>query len=239
MKKRQIRVIHIGKRNNTMESDKEPKKTGNKKLLVITAAIAVAVNIVAAAVIFSIGSGTEKRPAENAVLTEGDHVMDWKNADLEKAMRDITGITDRDIMLSDVQGYMGFDLSYEGISDISVLSGLTNLKSLSLNGNHISDISALSGLTNLEWLDLSGNNISDISALSGLTNLEWLALDGNNISDISALSGLTNLKTLCLETNNISDISALSGLTNLQELYLYGNPVTDYEQVSFVPVRDY
>lgn len=47
-----------------MESEKEPMKTANKKLIVITAVIAAAVCIVAAAVMFAKGSGTENRPAE-------------------------------------------------------------------------------------------------------------------------------------------------------------------------------
>lgn len=52
------------------ELNKESKKTVNKKLIVITAAIATAVCIVAAAVIFSIGSGTDKRLAEQLDLAE-------------------------------------------------------------------------------------------------------------------------------------------------------------------------
>lgn len=47
-----------------MESDKEPVKTANKKLIVITSVIAAAVCIVAAAVISAKGSSTENRPAE-------------------------------------------------------------------------------------------------------------------------------------------------------------------------------
>lgn len=85
----------------------------------------------------------------------------------------------------------------------------------------ITDISALSGLTNLTYLNLGLNNISDISALSGLTNLTDLYLGSNNIGDISALSGLTNLVSLGLTGNNISDVSALGELTNLTGLTLY------------------
>ena len=62
-------------------------------------------------------------------------------------------------------------------SDLESLITLPNL-----GGNNISDISALSGLTNLETLDLDDNNISDISALSGLTNLERLYLYDNPLS---------------------------------------------------------
>ena len=50
----------------------------------------------------------------------------------------------------------------------------------------LSNISALSGLTNLTWLNLSGQNITDISALSGLTNLTHLYLGGGTRVDHTA-----------------------------------------------------
>ena len=118
------------------------------------------------------------------------------------------------------------------ISDLSALSGLTNLRSLNLFLTNISDLSALSGLTNLTELDLSGTNISDISALSGLTNLTWLDLSVTNISDLSALSGLTNLTELDLFLTNISDLSALAGLTDLERLYLSETNISDISALS-------
>ena len=127
----------------------------------------------------------------------------------------------------------------------------------------ISNISALSGLTNLTYLDLTGHNITDISALSGLTNLTQLYLGdavdvhrggsymqflyqtvntescdylpnpvANSVSDISALSGLTKLTHLDLADNGVSDISALSGLTKLTHLDLPDNNVSDISALS-------
>ncbi|MFP4466258.1 MAG: leucine-rich repeat domain-containing protein [Candidatus Goldiibacteriota bacterium] len=126
------------------------------------------------------------------------------------------------------QGRRTYDINVnKGISDISALSGLINLKQLFLGTNNISDISTLNGLTNLTYLNLRFNSINDISALNGLTNLTYLDLDFNSISDISALSGLTNLTYLDLGDNNISDISVLNGLTNLTYLYLGYNNISD------------
>ena len=122
------------------------------------------------------------------------------------------------------------------ISDLSVLFGvissLTNLRRLYLDNNSISDVSALSGLPDLEWLTLSNNNISDISALSGLTGLISLYLDNNSISDVSALSGLPDLRRLYLDNNSISDITPLSGLTRLLWLYLDNNSISDIKPLS-------
>jgi small GTP-binding protein len=112
------------------------------------------------------------------------------------------------------------------ISDISVLKQLTNLTHLYLWDNQISDISGLSRLTNLNYLNLSGNRISDISYLKRLMNLTWLDLSGNQISDISALNRLTNLKELSLNSNNIFDISVISRLTNLTRLDVRNNKIS-------------
>ncbi|MFP4122225.1 leucine-rich repeat domain-containing protein [Coleofasciculus sp.] len=111
------------------------------------------------------------------------------------------------------------------ITDVSPLSGLTNLTVLYLHYNQITDVSALSGLTNLRRLNLSSNQITDISPLSGLTNLTGLDLSSNKIIDITPLSGLTNLRRLGLIQNQITDVRSLSGLTNLTLLDLRDNPI--------------
>ena len=117
-------------------------------------------------------------------------------------------------------------------TDISVLSGLTNLTNLDLYANQIRDISALSGLTNLTNLELRASHIADISALSGLTKLERLGLGDNQITDFSVLSGLTNLEGLQLWSNQIRDISVLSGLTKLRDLFVGGNQIRDISVLS-------
>ena len=134
--------------------------------------------------------------------------------------------------LSNLTTLTHLSLTSNSISDISVLSNLTNLTGLDLGGNSVLDISALSNLTNLTLLYLWENSISDISALSNLTNLTNLNLISNTISDISALSNLTNLTWLGLGGNSISDISALSNLTNLTGLHLWENSISDISALS-------
>jgi len=111
--------------------------------------------------------------------------------------------------------------------DISVLGGLKQLKSLSLNNCLISDISILKGLTNLTQLYLGSNNISDISSLKDLINLRSLILSNNKITDISSLSGLVNLSNLQIENNQITNISYLKNLKDLNSLMLYNNNIKD------------
>ncbi|MYF98683.1 leucine-rich repeat domain-containing protein [Candidatus Poribacteria bacterium] len=122
------------------------------------------------------------------------------------------------------------ELSLEigGISDISPLAELTNLKHLGevrLNGNQISDIKPLAKLTKLHKLWLHVNQISDITSLKELTNLRELRLGYNRISEITPLASLAKLNRLWLNNNQINDVTPLAELVNLQELYLEGNQI--------------
>ena len=167
-------------------------------------------------------SGASITSTEMASLTR----LEAPNSDIN----DLTG-------LEFATGLTVLDLGYEvvdntivnsnSISDITPLSGLTNLTRLDLSSNSISNISSLSSLTSLTWLDLAYNSISNISSLSGLTSLAWLELSSNGISDITPLSGLTGLTNLYLRFNNISNISSLSSLTNLTVLWLRQNNISD------------
>lgn len=129
---------------------------------------------------------------EDAGLT--DRAMDWQDANLEAAMREVTGIADGDIMLSDVWEIEGLNLMDKGIQNISALGSLVNLNYLHLRSNQISDISALSGMTKLETLNLTGNPISSVSALSGLTSLQRIEIRETNITDISPISFVPDIQ---------------------------------------------
>ena len=180
------------------------------------------------------------------LLIQGDYVIEWIDSNLEKRMREVTQIYDRDILYSDVKDITNLDLSMgwetadtDKIKNISALSNMKNLKYLNLDRNIVSDISNLSALTNLETLYLDNNNITDINSISELIKLEDLVLSRNNIIDISALKdlinidisvleGLANLTTLSLGYNReISDFSVLGKLTNLRELTLRHNMIGD------------
>ena len=124
------------------------------------------------------------------------------------------------------------DFSFGSVSDVSFLSGLTQLRTLRLFNNPLSDISALSGLTQLTFLELSSTAISDVSPLAGLTQLTRLYLFNTSISNLSALSGLTALTELGISGTTVSDVSPLAGLTRLTHLYLVWNAISDISVLS-------
>ena len=114
------------------------------------------------------------------------------------------------------------------ITDLSSLSGLTNLKVLRIQHTGVSDLSPIADLTGLTELYLANPEVSDLTAISGLTNLTELWLDDGNthsskIVDLSPLSGPINLQRLTLPSApDYADLSPLSALTELRELRMMG-----------------
>ena len=105
-----------------------------------------------------------------------------------------------------------------GLTDLTLLSGLTNLTTLNVSGTGLTDLTLLSGLTNLTTLNVSGTGLTDLTPLSGLTNLTTLNVSGTGLTDLTPLSGLTNLTALDVSFNELTDLTPLSGLTNLTAL---------------------
>ena len=107
--------------------------------------------------------------------------------------------------------------------DLSFMSSLSSLESLTFVYARSDDFSPLAGLKNLKSLtaDLGGGRKAGLdSAISGLSGLTFLHLEGVNIEDTDFLSGLKHLKQLYLSTNP-SDISGLLGLSSLEEMYVH------------------
>ena len=105
--------------------------------------------------------------------------------------------------------------SRKGITSLSGLdqAGLLEILDVGQN-NEISDLTPLSGLTNLKVLDLADNNITAISALSGLTTLQTLDLRNNDVTNTARLSTMTHLKNLYVRGNaNLESPKQLVKLT--------------------------
>jgi internalin A len=139
-----------------------------------------------------------------------------------------------------------------GITNYTVLGGLTQLVNLEARGNFISNLEFASGLSNLKFADLAYNNITNLSPLMTLTNLAAVNLTGNQnknlmfgpdgppalwlsdqgISNVMFLTNFTRLTALGLENNMIRDPSPLAGLTQLDFLGLSRNPITNYSALT-------
>lgn len=83
------------------------------------------------------------------------------------------------------------DLSFNSLTDISMLSYCSHLEELYLGSNQIHYIDVLQNLTELRRVDLSLNKISDIGPLLNLQKLEFVNLLGNQIPEYQ-IKGLKN-----------------------------------------------
>ena len=160
-------------------------------------------------------------------------VVLFKDANLEKAIRDALGIPTELLKKEDLAGLTELRVDNKGkpesakISDLTGLEHCISLTVLSLNHNQLTDLSRLTNLINLTQLELQYNQLSDISPLANLTNLTWLYLNGNQLTDLSELTKLTSLTKLWLGGNQLSEVSPLANLINLKELDLPHNQLSD------------
>ncbi len=148
-------------------------------------------------------------------------------------------------------------------SDVSKLSGLTNLKKITITDSGITKFSSLDFLPeDLEELDVS--NTSTITSISGIERFKKLKLlnitdtsvsdltpvtslkdtitdleanTKNGINSIEPLSQLTRLNYLLFRSsNNISSIEKLKSLTGLKTLVITGgNEISDISPVNSMP----
>ena len=72
----------------------------------------------------------------NPVLrSKDDYVIEWHDKNLEKAIREQTGLTDGEIRLSDLWEYRYWYLSNKGIKSVEDLRDLKNIVLILLNDN--------------------------------------------------------------------------------------------------------
>ena len=134
--------------------------------------------------------------------------------------------------IGDCDALRELNLDNTRVSDVTALSGLTELTALYLNGTGVTDLAPLSRLTELTQLWLRGTGVTDLAPLAGMTGLMGLWLMGKGVTDFTPLSGLTGLKVLDLYLTGVTDLAPLSGLTALTGLRLNGTDITDLAPLS-------
>lgn len=115
--------------------------------------------------------------------------------------------------------------------ELSILAGMQNLTQLTLRECGLATIAGLSGAPHLTELDISGNTIRNLEALSSIQTLQKLNMGHNALTSLSAISGLTNLTELDVAYNSLTDISPISSCIRLQSLDVTSNQLTDLNAV--------
>lgn len=118
-------------------------------------------------------------------------------------------------------------LSYDtyGLTSLSFLQHMPELKTLKLNNHYITDVSALFHTPKLTTLRLEGKAIDSFSALSHLTELQSLHIESNYgqqlaSDDIETIAALNNLTSLTISGYRFDGARSFKQLTALEELAL-------------------
>ena len=191
----------------------------------------------------SVTDGWSGYDAENPVETDADQAI-------IDALVDAGYDSDGDGKLSDVEwnSISGeVDLSYKGLTDISLLKKLpATVTSLDLSNNSIKEIpeGLLDGKTALENFYIEGNYVKEIPAglFKDATNLNWISLSGNELTSIKKddFAGISKLTILDLTSNNIDTIEAdaFKDLTKMDDLGLGTNNLSSLPEDLFTPMAN-
>jgi len=140
------------------------------------------------------------------------------------------------------------------VEQMSVLSTLPSLSSLSMAGCSLSTLDGLEGAKKLTSLDISNNTLRNLTVLASMPDLTELNLQHNAINSLESLSGLENLAKLDISFNAVESLTPISNcvrlssleannnqlpnLVGLERLGLLSNLSVDYNTISDIsPLR--
>ena len=141
------------------------------------------------------------------------------------------------------------DLKNNFLTDLSCLSGLTELKNICFNNNNVQDIEFARYMMKLQHISGENSAVTDISPLedktelisvffgdAGVTDispiknskrLEMVGFNEAQIGNIEALRDKPLLRMVCLSGCGLRDISPLEGCYELDDVYVSRNKLTD------------
>lgn len=117
------------------------------------------------------------------------------------------------------------------IKNLEGLQHCRRLMLLDLENNEIVDLTALTSLPHLQSVTLAGNQISDLAPLANLKAMQRLDLSRNQINDLSALTEMTNLRTLYVAENLITNLEPISTLEKMWSLDVAGNQIKSLRSI--------
>lgn len=185
--------------------------------------------------------GTYKVEVTNRKDISDQDIIEFKDPNLDKAVRALIGKVSGDILKEDVKNVKRFRPIEFGALEIRDLSGIEHFESLEIldiDLMRVRDLSPVNELHKLRWLYAYGNDINELQSgiFNNLSNLEQLGLGNCGLSYIREgdLEGLTNLDYLDLEQNDLIEVTGLSSLTKLRSLHLEDNRITDKASIKTI-----
>lgn len=161
----------------------------------------------------------------------------FQDAAIEKLVRQQLNYSDSTVIYTnDLWSFEEFTVPSDAVI-YSDLSGMINLKSLSILDAKSYDFAFLNNLQSLESLEISGIMLDSttLNLIAAPVGLRHLSLTDCGISSLVPLAGLKELVTLDLSNNSIRDLSPLVNMVNLEELHLTYNAVRELGVAASLP----
>ena len=117
------------------------------------------------------------------------------------------------------------------MSDLSPLSGMTELQVLDLGENPVRSVQVLSELHQLREVTLEATGITSVEVFAG-SELQSLNVRTTWVNDYTPLEICPNLTQLITGSMPEGAAETLAGLTNLEQLRLYSTPEVDLAQLT-------
>ncbi len=145
-------------------------------------------------------------------------------------------------LIKELRGLKGVNISGSNISDVSILAGLTDLRTLDASNSKVTNLKALQELESLVMLELSATLINDknSSQLGYFKNLTYLGISGTNISDLEFLrNSPSKISGLDIRGTKVDDLTALSKLSKLKVLQIDGAKISSLKGIENLKNLEY
>lgn len=171
------------------------------------------------------------------IFSPGNSKIEFKDPQLEQAVRDNIAKTEGPIERRDVDLIQTLDATGYGIESLEGIEALGELRELILEDNFVKSVSPLAQLTKLRTLNLRNNEIISLEEID-FEDILYLPIDdlslrhnvvrdedGNDtrLSDVTLVGKIMGLEHLDLRDNDIKDLTPISNLRDLQELDIREN----------------
>lgn len=123
-----------------------------------------------------------------------------------------------------------FDVSKNGLDDVSFVSQLPSLTWLFVHENNLKSLN-VKNLSQLEVLHAEHNQLTDLNFMKEMQGLNKLYMNDNIVSDLSPLAKIYRLTGVEFDNNQISDISLLGALLDdrVENFSFANNPIVKDE----------
>ena len=133
--------------------------------------------------------------------------------------------------LEHCKAVMLLDLTDNVITDLTPITDLTLLQSVTLANNQITDLAPLAGLEKMQLLDLADNSVTDLSPITAMQNLRTLWVADNQLTSIEPVKSCPKIWSLDVAGNRLTDLTPAGSLSWLTTLEISDNKITSLQGI--------